>query len=251
MPTWIHTVAAAAVTGWSDQMVVPTPTRCWTQPGDELAAGRDDRPGQAQRHGPLDLQQAVEQPEDPEGDPEQPAGRRLGVGPRAGNGRVQRAGGHRPPVVHGAGHVPGQGQDHPEDHQDHELVVERGAERRGDGGVVGLESVPHSWHVVTTPCGPDPDGGPCRPDGTAPGLGGPECRSALDQELPRPGPVRRRPGPGGRRLRGGRRLGLGRAMERRCSCQFLSIWTCSGATTLGWDTARFRPRVWWRVVHHM
>ena len=45
MPTWIHTVAAAAVTGWSDQMVVPTPTRCWTQPGDELAAGVMTDPG--------------------------------------------------------------------------------------------------------------------------------------------------------------------------------------------------------------
>ncbi len=39
MPIWIHTVADAAVTGWSAQMVVPTLTRCWTHPGDELAAG--------------------------------------------------------------------------------------------------------------------------------------------------------------------------------------------------------------------
>ncbi len=45
MPTWIHTVAAAADTGWSVQMVVPTLTRCWTQPGEELAAGVRTEPG--------------------------------------------------------------------------------------------------------------------------------------------------------------------------------------------------------------
>ena len=39
MPTWIHTVAAAAVTGWSDQMVAPELTRCCTQPGDERPPG--------------------------------------------------------------------------------------------------------------------------------------------------------------------------------------------------------------------
>ena len=251
MPTWIHTVAAAAVTGWSDQMVVPTPTRCWTHPGDEPAAGRDDRAGQAERHGPLDLEEAVEQPEEPEGEPEQPAGRRLGVGPRAGDGGVQRARGHRPPILHGAGHVPGQGQEHPEGHQDQELVVERGAERRGDGGVVGLESMPHSWHLVTTPCGPDPDAGSRSSRWRSPGAGGPECRSALDQELPRPGPYGADPAPGDGGSGAADASDSAAAMERRWSCQFLSIWTCSGATTLGWDTAGFRPRVWWRVVHHM
>ena len=39
MPTWIHTVALAAVTGCSDQMLAPTLTRCCTHPGDEPAAG--------------------------------------------------------------------------------------------------------------------------------------------------------------------------------------------------------------------
>ncbi len=45
MPTWIHTVAVAAVTGWSDQMVAPVLTRCCTHPGDELAAGVRTPPG--------------------------------------------------------------------------------------------------------------------------------------------------------------------------------------------------------------
>ena len=75
----------------------------------------------------------------------------------------------------GAGHVPGQGQEHPEDNQDHELVVERGAERGGDGGVVGLESVPHPFHVFTTPYGPD-QGGARSASGGATRLGGFECR---------------------------------------------------------------------------
>src|SRR5664280_2833089 len=44
-PTWIHTVAAAAETGWLDQMVAPALTRCWTQPGDEPAAGVRTPPG--------------------------------------------------------------------------------------------------------------------------------------------------------------------------------------------------------------
>ena len=45
MPTWIHTVAAAAETGWSVQMVVPTLTRCCTHPGDVAAAGVITSPG--------------------------------------------------------------------------------------------------------------------------------------------------------------------------------------------------------------
>ncbi len=38
-------MAAAAVTGWSDQTVVPTLTRCWTHPGEEPAAGVMTEPG--------------------------------------------------------------------------------------------------------------------------------------------------------------------------------------------------------------
>ena len=45
MPTWIHTVAAAAETGWFDQMVVPTLTRCRTHPGLVLADGVITEPG--------------------------------------------------------------------------------------------------------------------------------------------------------------------------------------------------------------
>jgi hypothetical protein len=40
MPSWIHTTDAAAWTGWLPQTVTPTLTRCWTHPGDPLAAGR-------------------------------------------------------------------------------------------------------------------------------------------------------------------------------------------------------------------
>ena len=39
IPTWIHTAAAPAVTGWLFQVVTPTFTRCCTHPGDEEAAG--------------------------------------------------------------------------------------------------------------------------------------------------------------------------------------------------------------------
>ena len=39
MPSWIHTAAAAASTGWSDQMVTPLLTRCCTHEGDVAAAG--------------------------------------------------------------------------------------------------------------------------------------------------------------------------------------------------------------------
>jgi hypothetical protein len=39
MPTWIHTVAAAASTGWLLQMVIPELTSDWTHPGEPCAAG--------------------------------------------------------------------------------------------------------------------------------------------------------------------------------------------------------------------
>ena len=47
IPAWIQTEAAAAVTGWSDQMVPPALTRSWTQRGEACAAGSmtwDGRP---------------------------------------------------------------------------------------------------------------------------------------------------------------------------------------------------------------
>src|SRR5579863_9114979 len=39
IPTWSHTVAAAAWTGWSVQILTPVCTTSWTQVGDELADG--------------------------------------------------------------------------------------------------------------------------------------------------------------------------------------------------------------------
>ena len=47
MPTWIQTVAAAAWTGWYDQVVPAQLTTCWTQPGEAAAVGSmtlDGRP---------------------------------------------------------------------------------------------------------------------------------------------------------------------------------------------------------------
>ncbi len=38
-PTWIHTVAAAASTGWLFQIVTPLFTRCCTHSGERAAAG--------------------------------------------------------------------------------------------------------------------------------------------------------------------------------------------------------------------
>ena len=77
MPTWIHTEAAAAVTGWLDQMVPPTLTRCWTQRGELCAVGCDDLGRQAAWHLRLGLQDAVEQPQQPEADPQHPAAPRA------------------------------------------------------------------------------------------------------------------------------------------------------------------------------
>ena len=86
-PTWIQTVAAAAWTGWSDQMVTPLLTRCWTQPGDVAGRRLDHARRQPEGHGRLDLQQPVEDPEGAEADPEDPPRRRLGqaVAPGRGN----------------------------------------------------------------------------------------------------------------------------------------------------------------------
>ena len=47
IPTWIHTAAAAAWTGWYDQVVPPQFTTCCTHPGELAASGAitcDGRP---------------------------------------------------------------------------------------------------------------------------------------------------------------------------------------------------------------
>ena len=110
--------------GGRTRWCVPALTRLWTQPGDEEAAGVMTDPGRPSGIGRLQLQQAVEQPQEAEGEAEEAAGRRLGVRPRLGHLDVCRARGHRPPVVHGTGDVPGQRQQYAEDDQDQELVVE-------------------------------------------------------------------------------------------------------------------------------
>jgi len=79
MPTWIHTADVAAGIGWFSQIVVPTLTMCWTQPGDDDADGSGPL-WQSERHRCLGLEEAVEQPDQPEADPEQPRAAGSGYG---------------------------------------------------------------------------------------------------------------------------------------------------------------------------
>ena len=73
-PSWIHTEAAAAWIGWSDPDVAPLFTRCCTQPGEPAAGGLEHARRETERHGGLDLQQPVEDPEAAEADAENPPG---------------------------------------------------------------------------------------------------------------------------------------------------------------------------------
>ena len=146
-------MAAAAVTGWFDQMVVPTPGQVLDPPWRRTGRRRDHRTGQADGHGPLELKQTVEQPQEPEADPKEAPACRLGIGHRSGDtGRGSR----RPPpsgtAEFGRGSRPG-----PPVRPglpDEQLVVEGRSERRSDGRVVGLEGVPHAWHFATNLSGP-------------------------------------------------------------------------------------------------
>ena len=171
-------MAAAADTGWSDQMVVPALTRLWTQPGDEEAAGVMTEPGRPERHGRLQLQQAVEQPQEAEGDPEEPAGRGLGVGPRLGHLDVGRARGHRPSVVHGAGHVPGHRQEDARGRPGSGAGGRgwTGRRRRWWGCRTGVRA-PFLACALHSPVGPISTAGvPCGPSGAL-GPGPTECRA--------------------------------------------------------------------------
>src|SRR5664280_2078732 len=113
-PIWIHTVAAAADTGWFDQVVHPARGGACRR--------SDDGPRQAEWHRSLDLEQAVEDPDDPEGDPEHPASRRLRIGLRLHDGGIQGAGSRRPPETDRSDGIPCQRQDDQEQHDEEELV---------------------------------------------------------------------------------------------------------------------------------
>ncbi len=107
----------------------------------------DDATWKAEGHRALGLEQAVEDPEEPEGDPYHPAGHRLGVGRSFGGRYLWTTCGHRPSIVEGANDVPGQDQENREENDDPELMLQRGAEGGTDRRVVVPQPVAHSRHV--------------------------------------------------------------------------------------------------------
>ena len=150
-PSWIQTTAEAAWMGWLDQMVAPLFTRWRTHAGDDAALGWTTLGRESERHGRLQLEEAVEDPEAPEPDADDPAGRGLGTADpgRTGNARLPVC--VEPAVLHRPDDVEGQEAPEHDRRHDEQLVEERRAERRDDQGVPGLQRAAHARHCSAVP----------------------------------------------------------------------------------------------------
>jgi hypothetical protein len=97
----------------------------------------------------LYLEQTIEQPQESEADPKEPArGRFRGEG-GSGDSGTDVPSGNRPSILSAPDEIPKQDDQQGQDHEHEELVVESRSECRGDRRIVGLEGLPHSWHFAT------------------------------------------------------------------------------------------------------
>ena len=109
--------------------------------------GLDPLGNQAEWHGGLALQDAVEEPDQAEGNAQESTGGRFGraLGRGRGGGAARGCG---PTELQRAEGVQGD-TGHSEDEQhDEALVEERGVECGDDCAVVGPETCSHSWHDI-------------------------------------------------------------------------------------------------------
>ena len=129
-------------------MACPDPQAVGDQllhPGRRRRGGRPDHLGRhADRHGRLGLQQPVQDPQDPEGDPQQLPSRRLPADHVAVTG-VRGVGGPLPDTEC-------RGDQDGHDHEEHQQPLEpqRGAERSDDHRVGREQSLTHPGHIAAS-----------------------------------------------------------------------------------------------------
>ena len=107
--------------------MTPLFTRCCTQSGDPLAAGWMTFGRKAQRHGGLDLQQAVEHPDAAEADAKDASGQWFREGAGEGVGKLSQAVLPEAPVLDGPHDIEGHGTQHDDQEDDEKLMKEGGA----------------------------------------------------------------------------------------------------------------------------